>query len=257
MKSGILQTVMLNSTIRSYYLVILLLLCFTLQSYSSFAQSDPKKNTILLAIDSSNVQIRKMDPESQQQLLENSDYQYDRIGPAPKTLWDRIKEWFWRAVDEIFSSDGGKIGLSIFQYILIIAVIIIIVLLVLKNDIRAVFYGKSASVPIDFKEFEDDIHKINFDELITDAISKKDFRKAVRLHFLKLLKELTDSNLITWQIDKTNNDYSMELSNSKYSGKFKELALMYEYVWYGDLKMDEEHFKNTIRKFKEFNLQEN
>ena len=124
----------------------------------------------------------------------------------------------------------------------------------LKNDIRAVFYGKSASVVIDFKEFSENIHKINFEELIADAISRRDYRKAVRLHFLKLLKELTDNNLITWQIDKTNNDYSIELSNSKFSSKFKELVLMYEYIWYGDLQLDEENFKSSILKFKEFKV---
>jgi hypothetical protein len=90
--------------------------------------------------------------------------------------------------------------------------------------------------------------------LIEDALSKKDYRKAVRLHFLKLLKQLTDNNLIKWQIDKTNNDYSMELANSKYNSKFNELSLMYEYIWYGDFSLDETNFKGTISKFKEFHL---
>jgi hypothetical protein len=209
----------------------------------------------MLAYDSSAaIQVRQPDPEKQKELLEDSDYQYDRIGPAPKTAWERFVEWFWRQIANIFGSAGGVIGLSIFQYALIIAVIVIIILLVLKNDIRAAFYGKSASVTIDFKEFEEDIHKINFEELINASIANKDFRKAVRLHFLKLLKELTDNNLISWQIDKTNNDYSMELSNSMYSKSFRELALMYEYVWYGDFHLDENNFKNTIAKFKDFKI---
>jgi hypothetical protein len=109
-------------------------------------------------------------------------------------------------------------------------------------------------VQIDFSEFEEDIHKINFDKLIEEATSKKDFRKAIRLHFLKLLKDLTDNNLITWQIDKTNNDYSIELANNKYSSKFKELALLYEYIWYGDFPLDETNFISTILKFKEFKI---
>ena len=247
---------MLNSSIRSV-LLLCMLVCIYPQSSMAVGAAVQKEGAKIFANDSSRVEVRKLDPQTQKELLEDSDYQYDRVGPAPKTLWERIKEWFWRTIEKIFSSNGGQIGLSIFQYILIIAVIIIIVLLVLKNDIRAVFYGKSASVPIDFKEFDEDIHKINFDDLIADAISKKDFRKAVRLHFLKLLKELTDNNLIIWQIDKTNNDYSMELSNSRYSIKFKELAYMYEYVWYGDMKMEEDDFKTTIAKFREFNLRGN
>lgn len=225
-----------------------------LKSNTVFALNDSVHATTVLSFDSSKVQIRQPNPKENEKLLENSDYKYDRVAPAPKTWWERFKEWLWRMLERIFSTDGGQLSLSILQYVLIGAVIVIIVLLVLKNDIRAVFYGKSASVSIDFKEFDEDIHKINFDELIADAIIKNDYRKAVRLHFLKLLKELTDKNLIAWQIDKTNNDYSMELSNSKFSSQFKELAFMYEYIWYGDFQLDETNFKSSILKFKEFKI---
>jgi hypothetical protein len=67
-----------------------------------------------------------------------------------------------------------------------------------------------------------------------------------------LLKELTDKNLIHWQIDKTNNDYTIELSKSKFSSQFNELALLYEYIWYGDFDLNEERFKSTIEKFNAF-----
>ena len=246
---------MFSSNTKSVLFNLILTLCFVFQSNTSICANDSiKKTEVHLVNDSSKVQVRQMNPEEQQKLLDNSDYKYDRIGPAPKTWWDKFKEWFWRCIEEMFYSKSGQVGLTIFQYVLIIAVIVVIILLLIKNDIRAVFYGKSASVSIDFKEFEEDIHKINFDDLIADAIYKRDYRKAVRLHFLKLLKELTDNNLIKWQIDKTNNDYSIELAKGKYSSKFKELALMYEYVWYGDFQLDESNFKSTIEKFKEFKV---
>jgi hypothetical protein len=240
------------SSIKRYRFIILFLLCL-LRSTAFYCTNDSLQKSHIV-FDSSKVQVRQPDPVKQKELLESSEYKYDRVGPAPKGLWDRFVEWFWRTIEKIFSTEGGKVGLSIFQYILIIAVIVIIILLVLKNDIRAVFYGKSAAVPIDFKEFEEDIHKINFDELIATAIAMKDYRKAVRLHFLKLLKELTDNDLISWQIDKTNNDYSMELRSSKYSKSFSELALMYEYIWYGDFHLDENNFNSTISKFRAFKV---
>lgn len=246
---------MFSNSTKLFLFSFLITLCFVLQSSTSLSANDSiKKAEIHLVNDSSKVQVRQMNPEEQKKLLDNSDYKYDRIGPAPKTWWDRFKEWFWRSIAEMFSSGGGAVALSILPYIIIITVIVVIIVLLLKNDIRSVFYGKSASVNIDFKEFEEDIHKINFDELIADAVSKNDYRKAVRLHFLKLLKELTDKNLIKWQIDKTNNDYSIELAKSKYNSKFKELALMYEYVWYGDFHLDETNFKSTIEKFREFKV---
>jgi hypothetical protein len=252
-----------------FYLFLSLLLFNLLFSTSGYCTKDSAKvATALLSAtshshdstkaqlvnDSSKIQERKLSDEEQKKLLENKDYKYDRVGPAPKSLWDRFWEWFWRMIDKLFNTKGGKISFSIFKYVLIIAVIVIIIFLLLKNDVRALFSGKSASVQIDFSEFEEDIHKINFNVLIEEAITKKDFRKAVRLHFLKLLKELTDKGLITWQIDKTNNDYSIELANSKYSSKFKELALLYEYIWYGDFQLDETNFKATISKFNDFKI---
>ncbi len=243
---------MLSRTIKFYYFIVLLL-C-SLYSTNAYSKKDSAKTSISIPMDSSKITVRKPSEEEQKTILENKDYKYDRIGPAPKSLWDRFWEWFWRQVDKIFKTKGGEVGWHIFEYLLIAAAIVLIVLLILKNDVRALFYGKSASVPIDFKEFEEDIHKIDFDKLIEDALSKKDFRKAVRLHFLKLLKELTDHNLIKWQLDKTNNDYSMELANSRYNSTFKELSLMYEYIWYGDFHLDETNFISTIAKFKEFKV---
>ena len=254
MKLGIVQARMLLNNINRINFYIFISLFFLLKSSSGYGINDSIKSEHKLAIDSSQVHVRQLNPQEQEKIFEDIDYQYDRIGPAPKTWWDRFTEWLGRSIGKLFSSGGGQMTLMILPYLLIFAVIVIIILLVLKNDIRAVFYGKSASVAIDFKEFDEDIHNINFDEMIADAINKNDYRKAVRLHFLKLLKELTDKNFISWQIDKTNNDYSIELSNSKFGTQFKELALMYEYIWYGDFQLDEQNFRNSISKFKEFKI---
>ena len=242
---------MWNSSTKAGLFLLIFSICFLHNEQGICAKNTlPKK----VVIDSTKVDVRKPSEEIQKEILNNSDYKYDRIGPAPKTMWERFKEWFWRKVGDLFDSDGGSLGFKIFEWVLLAGAIVLIVFLLLKNDVRNLFYGKSASVPIDFSEFEEDIHKINFEELIAEALSKKDFRKAIRLHFLKLLKELSDSNLILWRMDKTNNDYSIELLNSKYDSKFKELAHLYEYVWYGDFPLDENNFKNTVSKFKEFTL---
>lgn len=243
------------NSIKTKSIFLFFLLC-NLFSTVGFCANADTTSKFQLVNDSSKTEIRRLSQEEQQTLLDSSDYQYDRIGPAPKSLWERFTDWFWRSLEDLSSTDGGKISLNILEYILIIAVIVIIIVLILKNDVRSIFSGKTASTTIDFKEFEEDIHTINFDDLIEESVSKRDFRKAVRLHFLKLLKDLTDQQLIAWKIDKTNNDYSIELSNSKYSSKFKQLVLLYEYIWYGDFQLDENNFKSTISKFKEFNSKE-
>ena len=132
----------------------------------AFALNDSiKKNDSVIKNDSSHIDIKVPPSAELQKMLSDEDYIYDRVGPAPKTPWERFKEWFWRMVDDLFDSNGGKIGLGILKYLLIVAAIVLIIFLLIKNDIRALFYGKSASIAIDFKEFEEDIHSINFQEL--------------------------------------------------------------------------------------------
>lgn len=244
---------MWNNSTKLVYCFFLALLC-GLWPASASAKTDSATTAVVIPLDSSKTDVRKLSAEQKKKLSQNKDYLYDRVGPAPETIWDRFVQWFWDMISKIFSTKAGEVGWTIFKYALIAAVVVIGIILLVKNDVRSVLYGKSAAVHIDFKEFDDDINKINFEEMIADALAKKDYRKAVRLHFLKLLKELTDKNLIKWQLDKTNNDYSIELANSKYSRVFDELTVMYEYIWYGDFNLDETNFMATITKFKEFHV---
>ncbi len=236
-----------------FYFIFFLFLCGLFHGSAVYCKSNADKIKTKIVFDSSKIEVRQLNEIDQKKLLSNTNYNYDKVGPAPKSLWQRFKEWLGRKIDGIIDTKSGSIVLEILKYILIVASIVLIIFLLLKNDIRALFYGKSASLSIDFKEFEEDIHTINFNELIDIALSEKDFRRAIRLHFLKLLKELSDKNLISWKIDKTNNDYAIELADTRYK-HFKELAISYEYIWYGNFPLEEIHFKSTIEKFKMFEI---
>jgi hypothetical protein len=234
---------MLRSNTKHKHLLVLLLSLFLLNQ-QSFCLSKPVIN------DSSAREMRLLDEEKKSELFGNSDYRYDNSGQVPGSPWERFKDWLNRKFSEIFNSKEGDIGFKILEYALIIAAIVIIILLLLRNNIRALFYGKSAAVPLDFSELKENIHAINFDTLIAESISKKDYRKAIRLHFLKILKDLSDRSLIEWRIDKTNYDYSIELKKTHFSEPFNELALLYDRVWYGDIHIDKERYDMLMPKFK-------
>ena len=84
-----------------------------------------------------------------------------------------------------------------------------------------------------------DIHNIDYEQQIREAISNKDFRLAVRLWFLRTLKSFSDKELVQWKIDKTNSDYYYELSGSKYQKDFGDVSKSYDYIWYGEFPVDE------------------
>src|SRR4051812_16103825 len=70
--------------------------------------------------DTSHIIVRSLDPLTQQKLLSNPIYQYDKIGPKPKSAWNRFWDWFARKLGEGLTSQGN-IGLFIFELILIAA----------------------------------------------------------------------------------------------------------------------------------------
>lgn len=202
--------------------------------------------------DSTQLHVRQPDPATEKKIMEDDQYRYDRVVAVPQTPWERFQEWFWRKMDSIFSTKEGSWGVALFEYALIALVLVVVILLALKNDVRSLFSRKNVQLKQTYTELEEDLDALHFDELIRASVEKKDYRKAIRLHFLKLLKDLRDKGLIDWKINKTNKDYRLELSDKSTSDDFAELVLLFEYSWYGDFHPDENVYLQSVQKFNSF-----
>jgi hypothetical protein len=88
----------------------------------------------------------------------------------------------------------------------------------------------------------EDIFSINYNKEIEKAVNAGNYRLAVRLMFLRTLRNLSDKNIIQYKQDRTNFDYLMQLSNTIWYKPFLWLARNYEYVWYGKFNIDEKQF---------------
>lgn len=58
---------------------------------------------------------------------------------------------------------------------------------------------------------EDTIYGVDFVRGIADALSRSDYREAVRLLYLQTLKQLSDEKRIDWQLYKTPTQYVYEV----------------------------------------------
>ena len=58
---------------------------------------------------------------------------------------------------------------------------------------------------------EDTIYGVDFARGIADALSRSDYREAVRLLYLQTLKQLSDEKRIDWQLYKTPTQYVYEV----------------------------------------------
>lgn len=99
---------------------------------------------------------------------------------------------------------------------------------------------------------DEDIHEINLDKLLQQAIANNDFRLAIRYYYLSTLKGLSNKQLIDYHKDKTNSEYLFEIENKEMRTNFSYLSYVYAYVWYGEFPVDENNFKVAQNKYQSF-----
>ncbi len=95
----------------------------------------------------------------------------------------------------------------------------------------------------------DDLQSLNLEALLTEALNAKNYRLATRLMYLKILKALNDKKIIEWKNEKTNYDYIREVQDYKLRENLDQVTYLYEYIWYGELPLDEYKFSGVEPKF--------
>jgi uncharacterized protein DUF4129 len=208
------------------------------------------------------VNVRQFDTVALKAYSKQPEFQYKENAYTP-SLWIRFWRWFWQWLDRLFKRGSPRKGGSIsafwalfFKYLFIalgIAAVVFVVLRLIGVDIQNVFRRRSASAAIPYSEFFEDINAIPFDSEIENAVAKHNYRLAVRLLYLKCLKQLSDAGQIEWQIDKTNSDYVKELKNDEQRSAFRGLTRQFEYVWYGEFLIDAPVYSNISLSFQDFN----
>lgn len=150
-----------------------------------------------------------------------------------------------------YRSDDGPSWISTVLWVLIVGVFLALVIYYMAES--GLFRRKSR-IPDDkgqdLEEMPEDIFAINYQKEIDKAVANGDYRLAVRLHYLQLLKLLSAKNLIRYEQDKTNMDYLMQLHNTAYYHDFFRVTLHYEYSWYGKFAVTAETYQLILQDIK-------
>lgn len=134
-------------------------------------------------------------------------------------------------------------------WIIIIIGFIGFLVIYLTNSNVALF-RKSKAIHLEEEELvTDDIFAINYQKEIDKATKAGNYRLAVRLHFLRLLKNLSDRHYIRYKHDSTNFDYLLQLNQQPWYQYFFRITRNYEYVWYGQFDVDREKFEILKKDF--------
>ena len=193
--------------------------------------------------DSTPVSTRAFSPEHLQKLKSDPELQYEEVPTIAESLLDRFWMWLGQLVKALLDSTTGvNIG-KILLYVIGIALLVVLIMMLLKVDAFKVFYSGKGAAPTRYNIIEENIHEMDFEALIQQAIGQKDYRRGVRLVFLYALKLLADKHLIEWQQGKTNHDYVAEVSALELKEGLNELSVYFDYAWYGNFTVSPEMFK--------------
>jgi hypothetical protein len=99
------------------------------------------------------------------------------------------------------------------------------------------------------EEMPEDIFAINYQTEIDKAAASGNYRLAIRLMFLRLLKNMSERNAINYKQDKTNMDYLFEIQPKSYYNDFFRVTRNYEYSWYGKFEVSPEAYATVQQDF--------
>lgn len=166
--------------------------------------------------------------------------------------WNRFIRWLLGSVSDRTDYQDRLTLQRLLIGIFVIAGLSLAIWLFRKSELSSFLKGQAKSEEFNFSDVEEDISGIDFNQKTEQAKAQNDYRLAVRWLYLKQLFLLNEKNRIAWQPYKTNTDYTNELSGSAYKQAFKAISKVYEYVWYGEYRIDETTFNQLEIQFKQF-----
>ena len=231
---------------------VILLSVVILFTTNSISALPPKESYQNYTQDSSKITVRKPLESKMASFRKLKDYQYTaQDSQVIDTWWKRLLRRFFNWFGNLFTGVGNPTFWKTAAYVFIASVVVYVTLKLMGVDFSGL-YRKKTNNEIPYETLGENIHAIDFTDSIAEAITQKNYRLAVRLYYLKALKELTDREMIDWKINKTNRSYVYELNSPTLRPDFEQITLQFEYAWYGDFPVDETQFINIKNQFLTF-----
>ncbi|TGE23032.1 DUF4129 domain-containing protein [Hymenobacter metallicola] len=228
--------VIISLLIRLRRLSCLLVLLVALTPAWSKPKPKPQADLTVRPLPADRTTIVSLRRPAEQQLREfraQREFQYVEV-KSEHSAWDLFWARVWQWFSSLLATRGGRIMWEYGIYALLLIGFVFVVLKLMQVDITRAFGRAPRRSSLAYDTTTEDIHTLDFSALLAEAEATGNYRLAVRLGYLQVLKQLTDQGLIQWQPEKTNHDYVHELGASSLRPPFRELTQQFEYVWYGE-----------------------
>ena len=162
-------------------------------------------------------------------------------------LWVMFRNWLYAQLMRLFGSAEAISVLELIVYTICLIALVYIILRLLNVDLSGLLMNnkRKAIARGDDLDPQEDIHEIDFQAELAEALQNREYNKAVRLLYLSALRELSDREHIRWQAGKTNYQYQQELQQAPLQAPFRQLGHLFEWAWYGNFPVGEAQYKRA------------
>ena len=220
----------------------ILLFYFCLYCASSiYAQSD----SIAVINDEAPLTLKKISNDDLQKYKDDRAFNYAEV-KNESTWLNNFMTWlsniFRRLFEGIFGVEkaAGLFAsfLRALPYLLLGVLIFLLIKFFLKVNAQTLLHSKNAQNAVGLSEEENLIKNEDLQQLVQKALKDNNYRLAVRYYYLFVLQQMTAKEIITWEIQKTNDDYLREINRVELKQPFRAITRLYEYIWYGNFPID-------------------
>lgn len=233
-----------------------IIILFILFTSIVFGQQD----SLSISHDDSKIELQQITKENLKEYQADSDFNYVEF-VQEESILTRIIRWFKNIITKIFEFIFGvgtatgvlRFILDAIPYLLLATLLFLLLKFFLKVNSNSIFSIQQNNAAFKFSEEEQLIKNEDLSAWIDKAIKKQNFRLAIRYYYLLTLKKLNEMNFISWQLQKTNEDYIKEIKHEHIKSDFSDITRIYDYVWYGEFEIDAFKFESLKAEFESLN----
>ena len=218
----------------------------------SIAVSDPPPVEVQQAEPIAAPSIRHFDEGALRAYRADPSLQFDLPKDVEPTWWDRFKAWLLELLESIFGSGPGRFLFGKLIWILVVLGALVLFFLAMRRGVfTGAFKGKPRSAVV-VNDMHEELHAEDLGALVQQAEEVGEWRRAVRLRYLQVLRYGLDNDLLQWRPEYTDRDYSSQLSDPAKREAFGKIAFTFQWVWYGEAQLDRASYNQLTAPFAAF-----
>lgn len=219
-----------------------------------------QQDSTSIQYDDSKLDVQQITKDDLKKYKDDKDFNYTETVDETSIL-NRIVLWFQNIITQLFEwlfGVGNATGIlkfifNVLPYLILIGLVYLLLRFFLKVNSKNLITGQQNQASVQFTNEEHIIKNEDINALINEAIKQGNYRLAIRYYYLLSLKKLSENHIISWEQQKTNEDYISEIETNSLKSGFTNITRIYDYVWYGEFNIDVLKFEAFKTQFETLN----